>query len=140
MWLCKVIGVFYFVENPDLEAHQAPFFVIPHSLYSMLFSALWERLQTVLQWRGLVDVLLMYAHRWCLLTPMLIANVKLTACQSRMVLWFFIKGTPLSCSFTPLCSRDVCVCFGSVYVRVCVCHYLYCSCLKQCFRINNLLS
>lgn len=42
--------------------------------------------------RGLVDVLLMYAHRWCLLTLVLIANVKLTACQNGMVVRLLSKG------------------------------------------------
>lgn len=30
----------------------------------------------------------MYAHRWCLLTLLLIANVKVTACQNEMALVF----------------------------------------------------
>lgn len=43
----------------------------------------------------------MYAHRWCLLTLLLIANVKVTACQNEMALWFFSE-TLLSSSFTLL--------------------------------------
>lgn len=65
----------------------------------------------------------MYAHRWCLLTPVLIANVKLTACQNGMVLWFLSKGLHyhphlLYCAIIMClceCVWVLCVCAGHVY-------------------------
>lgn len=55
----------------------------------------------------------MYAHRWCLLTLLPIANVKLTACQNGMVLWFLSKGLHYHPHLL-YCSLVICVC-------VCVC-------------------
>lgn len=89
----------------------------------------------------------MYAHRWCLLTPVLIANVKLTACQNGMVLWFLSKGLHyhphlLYCSvWMCVC---VCVCVGQCHCRDWEMHGhgldVFCLCVCVCLSLFMVVS